>query len=126
MPSSRSQSRKPSDSEGARATTPLSSEENPFLSKGIPADETEAERAGRLKAEKVSHQIDVSISEAKKALEKRRKAIKILLLGMSLLFLQPKACQFMLCSVPLRLLCLWIRSVREWEGTFVNSSKCIG
>jgi hypothetical protein len=86
MPRSQSQPRKPNDSEGAHTTARRSSEENPFLSKRIPADETEAERAARLEAEKVSHQIDVSLSEAKKALERRRKAVKILLLGMSLLY----------------------------------------
>jgi hypothetical protein len=86
MPSSRSQSRKPSDSEVARTTAPVSSEENPFLSKRVPTDETEAERAERLHAERVSQQIDVSLSEAKKALEQRRKAVKILLLGMSMLY----------------------------------------
>ncbi|GBE86117.1 hypothetical protein SCP_0806410 [Sparassis crispa] len=50
-----------------------------------PADETAEARAARLEraveAQRVSHEIDEDIQESKKAFERRKKAIKILLLG---------------------------------------------
>lgn len=50
-----------------------------------PANETVAERSERLtlarEAQKVSRQIDQTIAESKKALERKKRAVKILLLG---------------------------------------------
>jgi guanine nucleotide-binding protein subunit alpha len=62
---------------------------NPFLSKqwngGVRPNETEEEaqlRARQLQeAHKISKQIDTNLHEARKAMEKRRKGVKILLLG---------------------------------------------
>ncbi|TEB26394.1 P-loop containing nucleoside triphosphate hydrolase protein [Coprinellus micaceus] len=64
---------------------------NPFLSKqwngGVRPNETEEEaqlRARQLQeAHKISKQIDSNLHEARKAMEKRRKGVKILLLGQS-------------------------------------------
>lgn len=61
-------------------------EVNPFLMKPqIPPDETEAERSIRIRemqdAQKISRKIDDYILEHKKALDRRKKAAKILLLG---------------------------------------------
>ncbi|KAG2002422.1 guanine nucleotide-binding protein alpha subunit [Coprinopsis cinerea AmutBmut pab1-1] len=63
---------------------------NPFLSKGWSGanpNETEEEAQMRIKhmqeAHKKSKEIDSSLQEARKAMEKRRKGVKILLLGQS-------------------------------------------
>jgi guanine nucleotide-binding protein subunit alpha len=61
---------------------------NPFLSKqwnGSNPNETEEEAQARLRqlqeAQRVSKEIDHSLGETKKAMEKRRRGVKILLLG---------------------------------------------
>ena len=61
---------------------------NPFLSKqwnGSNPNETEEEAQARLRdlqeAQRVSKEIDHSLVESKKAMEKRRRGVKILLLG---------------------------------------------
>ncbi|KAF5368102.1 hypothetical protein D9758_004382 [Tetrapyrgos nigripes] len=60
--------------------------ENPFVVRfKAPANETEEERLRRVRAfqdaQKVSRQIDENLAESKKLLERRRKAMRILLLG---------------------------------------------
>ena len=63
---------------------------NPFTTKwsGVPPNETEEEAQVRVKlmqeAVRVSKEIDQSLNEARKAIEKKKKAVKILLLGMLL------------------------------------------
>ena len=56
-----------------------------------PADESPDERAAReqkqREATRISHEIDEDIQESRKAFERRKKAIKILLLGEQTLFL---------------------------------------
>jgi hypothetical protein len=61
---------------------------NPFTTKwsGAPPNETEEEAQVRVKlmqeAVRVSKEIDQSLNEARKAIEKKKKAFKVLLLGM--------------------------------------------
>lgn len=69
--------------------------ENPFIvTFKAPANETEEERASRARAlqdaQRVSRQIDESLQETKRLLDRRRKAVKILLLG------RPGSSSFML------------------------------
>ncbi|KAJ7593133.1 G-protein alpha subunit [Mycena floridula] len=71
-----------------KSSTPEPLEVNPFIHRAqIPPDETEQERAVRVRtsrdAQKKSRQIDESILESKKILDRRKKAVKILLLGQS-------------------------------------------
>ncbi|KAH7868644.1 guanine nucleotide binding protein, alpha subunit [Lentinula edodes] len=71
-----------------RASMELS--ENPFIvAFKVPANETEEERVHRARAfqdaQRVSRQIDENLQETKRNLDRRKRAIRILLLGMSLI-----------------------------------------